>query len=217
MDIAHTPNINDFVAWSDYLGTFAFAISGIRLAAAKGFDWFGAYVVGMVTAVGGGTLRDILINVPPFWLTQPSYLIITGLALFFTISLRKQVVRANHSLFFFDSVGLGLFVVVGIAKTLEQGFPWWAGIAMGTITGSFGGLTRDILINEVPLIFRKDVYALACFMGGAVYIGLQELTSLSLPIIQFISALSVFSLRIISVLFHLSIPAFDVQEDRDSA
>lgn len=213
MNIVDNLVLNDFVTWCDYLGTFAFAISGIRLAAAKGFDWFGAYVVGMVTAVGGGTLRDILINVPPFWLQQPSYLIVTSLALIFTIVFRRQVVRANHTLFFFDSVGLGLFVVVGMAKTLAVGFPWWCAIIMGTITGSFGGLTRDILINEVPLIFRKDFYASACLLGGVIYILLLEFTPLSLPMVQFFSASSVLGLRLVAVLFDISIPTFKPQEE----
>ena len=128
--------LNDFVTWCDYIGTFAFAISGTRHAASKGFDWFGAYVVGMVTAVGGGTLRDILLNMPPFWLKQPSYLVVTGLALLFTIIFRKQVVKANYSLSFFDAVGLGLFVVVGMAKTLDAQYAWWCAIIMATITGS---------------------------------------------------------------------------------
>ena len=77
MKFAHLVDVNDFVNWCDYLGTLAFAISGIRLAAGKGLDWFGAYVVGFVTAVGGGTIRDILLDIKPFWLVQPSYLIIT--------------------------------------------------------------------------------------------------------------------------------------------
>lgn len=205
--------LDDFVLWCDYIGTFAFAISGIRMSAAKGFDWFGAYVVGLVTAVGGGTLRDILINVPPFWLQQPSYLIITAVALLFTIIFRNQVVRANHSLFFFDSVGLGLFVVVGMSKTLGAGFPWWCAVIMGTITGSFGGLTRDILINEVPLIFRKDFYASACLLGGVVYALLLWGTSLSEAVIQFISATSVLALRFAAVLWGLSIPVFQPQEE----
>lgn len=212
MSISELANMNDFVAWCDYLGTFAFAISGIRLAASKGFDWFGAYVVGMVTAVGGGTLRDILIDERVFWLVQPSYLIITGLALFFTIGMRRQVVRANHSLFFFDSVGLGLFVVVGIAKTFAAGYAWWVALVMGTITGSFGGLIRDILINEVPLIFRKDFYALACFFGGAVYVVLVKV-GLSVPLVQFISAASVVGLRFLAVIFHFRIPVFEPMFD----
>ena len=137
--------------WCDYLGTLAFAISGIRLAAGKGLDWFGAYVVGFVTAVGGGTIRDILLDIKPFWLVQPSYLIITALGLIFTIIFRRQVVRLNHSLFVFDAIGLGLFVVVGVAKSYAAGFPWWVAVIMGTVTGSFGGLLRDVLINETPL------------------------------------------------------------------
>lgn len=214
IDINELANMNDFVTWCDYLGTFAFAISGIRLAAAKGFDWFGAYVVGMVTATGGGTLRDILINVSPFWLIQPSYLVITALALVFTILLRRYVVRANHSLFFFDTVGLGLFVVVGLAKTVEAGFPWWVALVMGTITGSFGGMLRDILINEVPLIFRKDFYALPCFLGGVAYVGLS-LTPLSAPMVQLLSALFVVGLRILAVIFHFRVPTFDALDEEE--
>lgn len=213
MSMIESLGLNDFVTWCDYIGTFAFAISGIRHAAAKGFDWFGAYVVGMVTAVGGGTLRDIMINVPPFWLQQSSYLIVTGLALLFTIVFRKQVVKANHSLFFFDSVGLGLFVVVGMAKTLGADFPWWCAIIMGTITGSFGGLIRDILINEVPLIFRKDVYATACIFGGLTYTALMWWTDLSISWVQFIAAISVLLIRFLAVIFGLSIPSFKPQEE----
>ena len=148
MKFAHLVDVNDFVNWCDYLGTLAFAISGIRLAAGKGLDWFGAYVVGFVTAVGGGTIRDILLDIKPFWLVQPSYLIITALGLIFTIIFRRQVVRLNHSLFVFDAIGLGLFVVVGVAKSYAAGFPWWVAVIMGTVTGSFGGLLRDVLINE---------------------------------------------------------------------
>ena len=123
MKFAHLVDVNDFVNWCDYLGTLAFAISGIRLAAGKGLDWFGAYVVGFVTAVGGGTIRDILLDIKPFWLVQPSYLIITALGLIFTIIFRRQVVRLNHSLFVFDAIGLGLFVVVGVAKSYAAGSP----------------------------------------------------------------------------------------------
>ena len=156
----------DFITFCDYTGTFAFAISGIRLASAKQFDWFGAYVVGVVTAVGGGTIRDILLNAVPFWMEQASYLVVSALALLFVIAFRKYVIRLNNTFFIFDAIGLGLFVVVGIAKTLDFGFPMWVAIVMGTITGSFGGMMRDILINEEPLIFRKDIYALACVFGG---------------------------------------------------
>ncbi len=201
----------DFITLCDYSGTFAFAISGIRLASAKQFDWFGAYVIGLVTAVGGGTLRDLLLNATPFWMEQASYLTVSGLALLFVIIFKKFVIRLNNTFFIFDAIGLGLFAVVGIVKTLEFGFPMWVAIVMGTITGSFGGMLRDTLINEVPLIFRKDIYALACVFGGFIYY-LCTFTSMSSSIIQFITAVSVFLIRVIAVKYHVSVPVLKGEE-----
>lgn len=201
----------DFITICDYLGTFAFAISGIRLASAKKFDWFGAYVVGIVTAVGGGTVRDLLLNATPFWMEQPSYLIISGLALLFVIGFRKYVVHLNNTFFIFDAIGLGLFVVVGVAKTLDFGFPVWVAIVMGTITGSFGGMIRDILINEEPLIFRKDIYALACVFGGIVY-WICLLLNLPLAMTQSIVAVSVIVVRVLAVKYHISVPVLKSEE-----
>ncbi len=195
----------DFITLCDYVGTFAFAISGIRLASAKKFDWFGAYVVGGVTAVGGGTMRDVFLGATPFWMTQSSYLIVTGLALLFVIIFRKYVIRLNNTIFIFDAIGLGLFTVVGVAKTLEYGFPIWAAIIMGTVTGAFGGMLRDTLINEVPLIFRKDIYASACVIGGIIYYICLQI-NISLPVTQFISAATVFVTRAIAVKYHISLP-----------
>ena len=190
----------DFITFCDYTGTFAFAISGIRLASAKQFDWFGAYVVGVVTAVGGGTIRDILLNATPFWMEQASYLIISALALLFVIIFRKYVISLNNTFFIFDAIGLGLFGVVGIEKALTFGFPMWVAIVMGTITGAFGGMIRDILINEVPLIFRKDIYD-ACLQMG---IG-PSLT-------QLIAATGIFVSRIVAVKYHISVPVLKGEE-----
>lgn len=209
MKFAHLVDVNDFVNWCDYLGTLAFAVSGIRLAAGKGLDWFGAYVVGFVTAVGGGTIRDILLDIKPFWLVQPSYLIITALGLIFTIVFRRQVVRLNHSLFVFDAIGLGLFVVVGVAKSYAAGFPWWVAVIMGTVTGSFGGLLRDVLINETPLIFRTDFYASACVLGSIIYVLMGRYSSLPIEWVQFISAISVFVFRVLAVVLHIQLPTFN--------
>ena len=201
----------DFITLCDYVGTFAFAISGIRLASAKKFDWFGAYVVGVVTAVGGGTIRDVLLNATPFWMLQLSYLVISGLALLFVLVFRKYVVRLNNTFFIFDAIGLGLFAVVGIAKTLDFGFPMWVAVVMGTITGAFGGMMRDILINEEPLIFRKDIYALACVFGGLIYY-LCTCFELPLPLTQFVSAASVFIARVVAVKYHISLRALKGEE-----
>lgn len=190
----------------DYAGTFAFAISGIRLASSKKFDWFGAYVVGLVTAIGGGTTRDLLLGVTPFWMQQPSYLIITGLALLAVILMGNRMKIFNNAFFIFDTIGLGLFVVVGIERSIEAGFPFWVTIVMGMITGSVGGILRDILINEEPLIFRKDIYALACVLGGVVFY-LCTLVGFREEIIQVLSVLSVIVMRLLAVRYHLGLPA----------
>lgn len=195
----------DFITLCDYIGTFAFAISGIRLASAKQFDWFGAYVVGFVTAVGGGTIRDIMLNATPFWMLQTSYMWVTALALLFVIVFRNYVIRMNNTIFIFDAIGLGLFVVVGVEKSLEFGFPMWVAICMGTITGSAGGMMRDVFINEEPLIFRKDIYASACVLGGVVY-WLCTLMNLSPTIAQFLAAVAVIATRVIAVKYHISLP-----------
>ena len=205
----------NFINFVDYAGTFAFAISGIRLASAKRFDWFGAYVVGLVTAIGGGTTRDILLDVTPFWMQQPSYLIITGIALLCVIAFGRQLIRLNNTFFIFDAIGLGLFVVVGIERSIQAGFPFWVSIIMVMITGSVGGIMRDILINEVPLIFRKDIYALACVLGGIVFYVCSEF-GLPSEITQILSAASVILMRIIAVRFHLGLPALKGHDDYDA-
>ncbi|MDE5731221.1 MAG: trimeric intracellular cation channel family protein [Alistipes sp.] len=196
----------DFITFIDYIGTFAFAISGIRLASAKRFDWFGAYVVGFVTAVGGGTLRDLLLDVPPFWMRNISYLIVSGFALLFVVCLRNYVIRLKNTFFIFDAIGLGLFTVVGIEKSVAAGYPMWVGIIMGTLTGAFGGMLRDVLINEVPLIFRKDIYAIACVCGGVIYY-VSLACDLPASATQTVTAVSVILIRILAVRFGISLPA----------
>ena len=195
----------NFLTLIDYIGTFAFAISGIRLASAKRFDWFGAYVVGFVTAVGGGTIRDLLLDVTPFWMLQSSYLIVTALALGFVILFGRYVIRLNNTFFIFDAIGLGLFAVVGIEKSITYGYPMWVGLIMGTLTGAAGGVLRDTLINEVPLIFRKEIYALACVFGGLVYY-LCLYSGLNSTPTQIIGAVSVILIRILAVKYHISLP-----------
>lgn len=158
-----------FVQVLDFIGTLAFAISGIRLASAKRFDLFGAYVVGVTTAIGGGTIRDLMLGLSPFWMTNPFYLVCSAIALLWVMAFRRMLVRQNNTWFVFDTIGLALFTVTGIEKTITVGFPFWTAIIMGTITGAGGGVFRDVFINEVPLIFRKEIYALACVIGGIAY------------------------------------------------
>lgn len=154
----------------EFIGTFAFAISGVRLSSAKQFDIFGAWIVGMATAIGGGTLRDLLLDVPPFWMANSSYCICCALAVVWVMVFGKYLIRQDNTWFLFDTIGLALFNVIGIEKTLALGLPAWTAVAMGCITGAAGGVIRDVLINEVPLIFRKEIYATCCLAGGIVYI-----------------------------------------------
>lgn len=195
----------EFVDIIEFAGTFAFAISGIRLASAKKFDWFGALVVGFVTAIGGGTLRDLFLNVTPFWMLSSVYLWCTVFALFFVIIFRKFLVHLNNTFFWFDSIGLGLFVVVGVEKTMEMGFPVWVIIIMGTVTGIFGGIIRDILINEIPIIFTQELYAVACIIGGAIFCLLIYFNA-PLTVAEIVTALSVFFIRIIAAKYQLKLP-----------
>lgn len=196
----------DIVSLFDYLGTFAFAISGVRLSAAKQFDIFGAYVVGFVTAVGGGTIRDLCLGLTPFWMVQPSYVIITALALVFVIIFKKYLVRLDTTFFIFDALGLGLFTVVGLEKSLAAGFPFWVNIIMASITGAAGGMFRDVLINEVPLIFRKDIYAVACVGGGVIYY-ICALCGLPVIATQIITLVSVILIRVFAVYFGVNLPS----------
>ena len=189
----------------EVIGTIAFAISGIRLAAAKEFDWFGAYTIGLVTAIGGGTLRDVLLDIPVFWMQTPLYLLVTGLSLALVIIFRKALVKFNRTLFIFDAIGLALFVVMGIQKTIDVGLPMWVAIAMGTITGSFGGVIRDILINIEPLFFRKDIYATACLAGGVAFWIIMECGGSDI-LQQIMCAVVVIGLRICALKYNWALP-----------
>ena len=189
----------------DLLGTFAFAISGIRLASGKQIDWFGAYVIGLATAIGGGTIRDLLLDVTPFWMLDGKYFLTTGVALLVTLIVKDKISRWGNTLFLFDAIGLGLFTIVGISKSMEAGLPFWVCIVLGTITGSVGGIIRDVLLNEVPLIFRKDIYALACIAGGLVYFICNHF-NFSTGLTKLIAALTVISFRMIALKFHIHLP-----------
>ena len=195
----------------DFIGTFAFAISGIRLASAKQFDLFGAYVVGVVTAIGGGTLRDLMLGLTPIWMTNPMYLICSGIALVWVIIFGKRIIHQQNTFFIFDTIGLALFTVVGVEKALALDFPLWVAIIMGTITGAAGGVFRDVFINEIPLIFRKEIYALACIIGGLIY-GLCDWIGMDVMITQIVSGLSVFLVRILAVKYHLCLPILKGEE-----
>lgn len=204
-----------FIYIIEVLGTLAFGISGIRLAATKHFDWFGAYTVGLVTAIGGGTLRDVLLDIPVFWMQNWLYLAVTGLAFLIVVLFRQVLTSGSKSLFIFDSIGLALFVVIGIQKTIFAGYPMWVAIVMGIITGSFGGVVRDILINVEPLFFRKDIYATACMAGGIIYWAIMLLGGN--PILQQSAcAMAIIALRVGAIRYGWHLPQLKGENEEDS-
>lgn len=195
----------------EFIGTMAFAISGVRLASAKHFDIFGAWIVGMATAIGGGTMRDLMLGVNPFWMTNSIYFICCALAVCWVFFFGKYLVRQSNTWFMFDTIGLALFNVIGIEKTLSMGFPYWTAITMGCITGAAGGVLRDVFINEVPLIFRKEIYALACVSGGLIYI-IGDKLGLSAEINALLSSMVVIVTRLLAVKYHWHLPVLKGEE-----
>lgn len=189
----------------EFLGTFAFAISGIRHAAARHFDWFGGFVCGVAVAIGGGTLRDVMLGVTPFWMLSPFYLLCTALAQVFVIVFARWLKRLDNAWFVFDTLGLALFTVAGMQKTLDCGHAMWVAIIMGCITGSAGGVIRDIFLNRMPLIFQKEIYAMASIVGGLLYWLLLAL-GVNVGVTTLATFLLICTIRFLAMRYHISLP-----------
>ena len=192
----------------DILGTITFAVSGVLTALHKRMDSFGIFIIAFVTAVGGGTLRDVLIgNTPVSWMLDIKYIYIIALAVIFALVFRNRLKHLRNSLFLFDTIGLGVFTIIGIEEGLEIGLHPIICIALGTMTACFGGVIRDILSNEIPIIFRKEIYATACVIGSVFFLGLSEIGIAEN--ITYISTSSVIILiRILAIKYNLSLPSF---------
>ncbi|RKN78057.1 trimeric intracellular cation channel family protein [Ulvibacterium marinum] len=190
----------------DILGTIAFAISGVLVAMEKKLDLFGVCIIAFVTAVGGGTLRDMLIgDTPVVWMRSSDYVITILGSVVFAILFVNQLKYLRRTLFLFDTIGIGLFTMVGIEKGISADLMPVMCIFLGTITASFGGVIRDILCNEIPVIFRKEVYATACVFGGISYFLL-----IKLPwdgAFSYVTAiLIIISIRLLAVRFKITLP-----------
>ena len=189
----------------EFLGTFAFAISGIRLSAFKKFDWFGGYVCGIAVAIGGGTIRDVMLGTTPFWMTSPFYMLCTALALVLVVTFAKWIEPLKNAWFVFDTLGLALFTIAGIQKSVMFGQPYWVAIIMGCITGAAGGVIRDVLLNNEPVIFRKEIYAIASVIGGVAYWIVIHLDN-SIELAAIVSFAVTVTIRFLAVRYHLSLP-----------
>ncbi len=203
--------VNSIQTIIEILGTLAFAISGIRHAAAKHFDWFGGFVCGFAVAIGGGTLRDVMLGLPPFWMTSPLYIVCTIVAQIFVISFSRMLKRLDNAWFFFDTLGLASFTITGIQKTIECGYPFWVAIIMGCITGAAGGVIRDVLLNKTPVVLRKEIYAMASIVGGLLYWVLTDM-NVNMAITGVATFVFIVTIRILAVKYHISLPVLKDNE-----
>ena len=196
----------DLIYVLDILGTFAFAISGALVASDKNFDLFGVIIIAFVTAVGGGMLRDVLINAHPInWIGDLNYLWTILTAVILTFLFKSKIAHLSKTLFLFDTVGLSVFTLLGLQKGLLFDLQPIVALIMGMISAVFGGVLRDVLTNKIPLIFEKEIYASACLAGGVSYL-LISYFNISKDINFIISASVIITIRLIAVKFQLQLP-----------
>jgi uncharacterized membrane protein YeiH len=191
----------------DIIGTMAFAISGVLTAFHKKLDPFGVFIIAFVTAVGGGTLRDVLIGqTPVIWMQNILYVYMIILGFFLALVFRKKLDKLRKSLFLFDTIGLGVFTIIGLEKGIAIDLHPIICIALGTITACFGGVIRDILCNEIPIIFRREIYATICIIGGILFFGLRFL-EFSKDVQYLVTSSVIISIRLLAVKYRWYLPA----------
>ncbi len=194
----------------DVTGTLVFAISGALTAIYKKLDLFGVYCIAFVTALGGGTVRDVLIGRTPVgWMLDIDYVYIITIGFLLSIIFNRYLERLRISMFLFDTIGLGVFTLIGLEKGIECGLSPVVCVILGTLTATFGGVIRDILCNEIPVLFRKEIYATLCIAGGILFFLLQEL-KISDDVISPIVAIFIITFRLIAFKYNWSLPTGSV-------
>ena len=197
---------SNFLYIIDVLGTFAFAVSGAFAAMERKLDPFCILVISFVTAIGGGTLRDVLVgNLPVGWMNNSTTILVIFSAAVATMLLGSYLKKLHKALFLFDALGLGLFTIIGFEIGVQHDLSAIMCVALGTITACFGGVLRDVLLNNVPLIFQQEIYALACIAGAAAYYFLLN-TSINNDLAKVVCILLIFFIRIIAVRYKLALP-----------
>lgn len=193
----------------EIIGTMAFAMSGALTAMNKKMDPFGVFIVAFVTAVGGGTLRDVLIGRTPVgWMLDIRYVYLIIVGFILAILFRKKFDRLRTSLFLFDTIGLGVFTLIGLEKGINIGLHPVICIALGTITACFGGVIRDILCTEIPVIFRREIYATICIFGGIVFFLLRKL-NLENDFLYLATSIIIITIRLMAVKFKWYLPTLE--------
>ena len=193
----------------DIIGTLVFAISGAMAASNKKLDLFGAAFIAFITAVGGGTIRDLLLGIAPVsWMQDVKYIYIILIGVVMTYLFRRILANLIKTFFLFDAIGIGVFTILGVQKALILELHPVVAVMMGMFSAVLGGVIRDTLINRIPLIFRKEIYAMACIVGGSLFIFLNNLN------VQFewnasISILLIIAIRTLSVKYKVGLPTID--------
>lgn len=191
----------------DLLGTAAFAASGALAAIRRQMDLFGVLVLGLVTATGGGTLRDLLMgDTPPFILKNELYLYLSVGVSLAVFRFHRNLGFLRHSLPYFDAVGLGTFVVIGTGKALAFQLGFFGAVMMGVMTATAGGMIRDLFSAQVPMVLEREIYASACLAGGTVLYLLHQHTALPQNWAMAISALLVVGMRLLAIRYRWSLP-----------
>lgn len=201
----HGTHLMDLIYYAELLGTMVFAISGTMAAIRQDIDLFGAGFTGFVTAIGGGSLRDIFLNLRPVWVDDGNYLIAILVGVVIALSFKKALEKLIRTFTLFDALGIGFFTVVGVQKSLTYGSHEIAAVVLGMFSAVMGGVIRDTLMNETPLIFRKEIYATACLSGAILFVTLHYF-GIDNNINAFISASVIVVIRIVSVKYKLSLP-----------
>ncbi len=192
----------------DLIGTFSFAISGATATSKKEFDLFGITFLAFVTGIGGGSVRDMFLGkLPVAWLNDINYLLVILLGVLVTIVFKKVVLRLRKTLFLFDAIGIGICTIIGLKKALDLGIHPILACIMGLFSAVLGGVIRDTLSNEVPLIFKKEIYATACLIGALVYIILRNF-QVQDDFLNVITVSIIIAIRVISVKYNLSLPKY---------
>ena len=197
----------------DLLGVAVFAISGALVAGRKSMDLLGVVIIAVVTAIGGGTIRDVLLDRSPiFWIDNTTYLLVIIAAAAFTTVYTRYRKPPLKALLIADAFGLALFTISGAQIAEQAGLPWLSVILMGAITGAAGGVIRDVLCAEIPLILRRDIYATAAIAGGSMYVLLQTLGVADLAA-TLVGMAIVATLRFSAILWGLQLPVFRLRDD----
>jgi len=187
-------------------GTFALAISGALTAMERKFDVFGVIIIAFITSIGGGTLRDILIDKDVFWIIDPTYPYIILVGSIFAMVFRKWLEYLRSTLLVFDTVGLALFTILGAEIGLSYDLNMLSCVILATVTGVVGGVLRDVLVNEIPVIFRKEIYATISIAGASLYL-LLKFYDLGYYITDLVPVFFIIILRFLVIRYKISLPS----------